>query len=153
LTLLLVGETDHPNAARVAAIKDDVCVPGSVQILGAVPYAELPAVYHHAEAVLFASSCENCPNILLEALASGRPVLSSNVMPMPEFGGPEIEYFSPYDPTSISRALLRVLTDPQHAAAVANAGIAASRRFDWTDSAARTWGALARLAATARGRA
>ena len=153
VTLLLVGETDHPNAARVAAIVDDVCVPGSVRILGAVPYAELPAVYHHAEAQLFASSCENCPNILLEALASGRPVLSSNVMPMPEFGGPRIEYFSPFDPDDIARALTRVLTDAPHAAAVADAALAESRRFDWTDSAARTWDALLQLGTTSRGRA
>ena len=144
--LVLVGETDHPGAARVEAVKDALCEPGSVHVLGAVPYAQLPAYYRHAEAVLFASSCENCPNILLEALASGRPVLSSNVMPMPEFGGDGIEYFSPFDPDDIARALRRILEDPARAAAVAAAALAESRRYDWAESAARTWAALTRLA-------
>ena len=144
-TLVLVGETDHPSAAQIATTKDRMCAPGSVQLLGAVPYAELPAFYHHAEAILFASSCENCPNILLEGLASGRPVLSSNVMPMPEFGGPGIEYFSPFDPDDIARALRQVLTDPQRARAVATAALVESRRFDWAESAARTWASLTRL--------
>jgi glycosyltransferase involved in cell wall biosynthesis len=152
VTLLLVGETEHPSAKRVAALKDRICVPGSVRILGAIPYADLPAVYHHAEAVLFASSCENCPNILLEALASGRPVLSSNVSPMPEFGGAGIAYFSPFDPVDVARALRRILTDPQHAADVAAAAVAESRRFDWPDTAARTWQTLLRLGGSAEDR-
>ena len=145
-TLVLVGETGHPSALRVEAMKDSLGLSGRVQLLGAVPHAELPALYHHAEAIVFASSCENCPNILLEGLASGRPVLSSNVMPMPEFGGPGIEYFSPFDPVDIARALQHVLTDPQRAGEVASAALSASRRFDWTESAARTWAALTRLA-------
>lgn len=148
--LVLVGETDNPAAAQIVATKDQLCWPGSVQVLGAVPYAELPAFYHHASAILFASSCENCPNILLEGLAAGRPVLSSNVMPMPEFGGPGIEYFSPFDPDDIAAALLRVLNDPAHAAAVAAAALAESGRFDWADTAKRTWAALAQVVAGAR---
>ena len=144
--LVLVGETDHPSAAQIATTKDRMCAPGSVQLLGAVPYPDLPAFYHHAEAILFASSCENCPNILLEGLASGRPVLSSNVMPMPEFGGPGIEYFSPFDPGDIARALRQVLTNPRRAREVAASALAESRRFDWADSATRTWMALTRLA-------
>jgi glycosyltransferase involved in cell wall biosynthesis len=99
---------------------------------------------------VFASSCENCPNILLEGLASGRPVLSSNVMPMPEFGGSGIEYFSPFDPDDIARALQRVLTDPQHAQRVAAAALSESRRFDWSETAARTWSSLIRLACARR---
>ena len=149
-TLVLVGETNHPSAAHIEATKDRLCVPGSVQILGAVPYGELPALYHHAVAIVFASSCENCPNILLEGLASGRPVLSSNVMPMPEFGGRGIEYFSPFDPDDIARALRHVLTDTQRARTVAASALAESHRFDWAESAARTWDALTRLAHTER---
>jgi glycosyltransferase involved in cell wall biosynthesis len=144
--LVLAGETDHASAAEVEATKDRLCEPGSVRLLGAVPYAQLPALYHHAEVVLFASSCENCPNILLESLASGRPVVSSDVMPMPEFGGTGIEYFSPFDPQDIARALTRVLTDPERAREVAEAALTQSSRYDWTESAARTWAALAELA-------
>lgn len=148
--LLLVGETDHPNAAKVDALKDRVCEPGSVLLLGAIPYAELPAWYHHANAIVFASSCENCPNILLEALAAGRPLMSSDVMPMPEFGGKGIEYFSPFHPEDVARALQSLLTDHDHAQAVGEAALRESRRFDWSSTAAHTWAALYRLAASPR---
>lgn len=143
--LLLAGETDHPLAAQVAKLRDTICEPGSVRLHGAVPYEDLPSYYQHAEAILFASSCENCPNILLEALASGRPVLSSNVMPMPEFGGDGLEYFSPFDPDDIARALLRVLSDADHARRVAQAALAASRRYDWAQAAAMTWNSITHL--------
>ena len=149
-TLVLVGETDHPSANQIAATKDDLCVPGSVMLLGAVPYVDLPAYYHHAAVIVFASSCENCPNILLEGLAAGRPVLSSNVMPMPEFGGNGIEYFTPFDPDDIARSLQRVLTVPQYANQVANAALMESRRFDWRESADRTWAELIHLAREGR---
>ena len=38
---------------------------------------------------------KNCPNILLEAMASGKAILCSNFNPMPEFGGKAVEYFDP----------------------------------------------------------
>lgn len=143
--LVLIGEMDHASARLVLAARDGQCEPGTVHLLGPIPYAELPAFYAHASAFVFASSCENCPNILLEALGSGRPVLSSNVMPMPEFGGPSIEYFSPFDPADIARALRRVLDDPVHARAVGAAALQESLRYDWATSAARTWAELRRL--------
>lgn len=145
VSLVLVGETDHVNAAIVEKIKNERCAPDSVKVLGAAPYADLPGFYHHARAIVFASSCENCPNILLEALASGNPLLSSNVMPMPEFGGAGLEYFSPFDPADIARALEHILTNPVRAREVADSAIAQSHRFAWTETAARTWEALAAL--------
>jgi glycosyltransferase involved in cell wall biosynthesis len=144
--LVLVGESDRRCAQAVSALIEQEKLEGRVVVYGAAPHDELPALYQHASANLFASSCENCPNILLEALASGRPVLSSNVMPMPEFGGKGIEYFSPFDPADIARAMMRVLTDAEHAESVAAAALAQSLHFDWAATANRTWSALAALA-------
>ena len=58
---------------------------------------------------------------------------------MPEFGGDAVEYFSPFDPEDIKRALLRVLTDPQRAHQLAAAAAARSRRYDWATTARETW--------------
>jgi glycosyltransferase involved in cell wall biosynthesis len=137
--LLLAGETDLPEAERVRHLIDQLQLHGQVQMIGTVPYSELPALYHHAHANIFASSCENCPNILLEAMAAGRPVLSSNVMPMPEFGGADIAYFSPFDPDELAALLERTLTDPDYAARVARASTSRSQRYRWAVTAAETW--------------
>lgn len=144
--LVLVGETDHPLAAQA---RDEIAVSGlqdRVVLYGPAAHGELPAMYQHAYANLFASSCENCPNILLEALASGRPVLSSNVMPMPEFGGAGIDYFSPFDSADIARAMTRLLTDPAHAERVAAFARERSAAYDWAATARSTWQAILSLA-------
>ena len=140
--LLLIGEADLPAAQQARALIDRLGLQDQVLVAGSVPYRELPAFYQHAQAIVFASSCENCPNILLEALGAGRPIACSNVQPMPEFGGDAVEYFSPFDPQDIERALLRVLTDQQRAQQLAAAAAARGRRYDWATTARETWKAI-----------
>lgn len=147
--LVLVGEVDLPEAERARNLIERLDLGERVRMLGSIPYSELPAIYHHAHLVLFASSCENCPNILLEALGSGRPVLSSNVMPMPEFGGDAVAYFSPFDPDDILKTMLKVLTDNDYAQHLAVAAAQRSTRYDWERTAKATWTHIFRLFETA----
>jgi glycosyltransferase involved in cell wall biosynthesis len=144
--LMLVGETDSPEARRVRALIERLQLGAHVHIVGEVAYRELPAWYHHAEAIVFASSCENCPNILLEALGAGRPIACSNVAPMPEFGGDAVEYFTPFDTRDVQRALQRLLTDADHAMRLGNAAAARSLQYDSARSAHETWHRLLALA-------
>lgn len=139
LSLVFLGETDMPEAEPVAKLVKDLALQDQVLMPGAVPYDSLPAWYLHAHAILFASSCENCPNILLESMGSGRPVLSSNALPMPEFGGEGLIYFSPFDDKDIAGAISRVLGDKECAKKVANAAMLRSGRYDWKLTAEETW--------------
>jgi len=150
IRLLFAGETESREYERVHSLVESLGLQRQVIFLGPIPYGELPGFYRHAKAVLFASSCENCPNILLEALGAGRPLLSSDVMPMPEFGGPGIAYFSPFASSSIRDTLERVLTEPDFAAAAAKAAAERSLAYDWHDTASATW---AHLRALGSGRA
>lgn len=144
--LVFLGETDWPEAKPVMSLIEESGLSGAVLMLGAAPYDELPAWYQHSTLSLFASSCENCPNILLEALGSGRPVISSNVMPMPEFGGEGLRYFSPFDPASIAEAMMDVLSSPETATFVSKAAEQQSVRYDWSQTSSKTWGAIMELA-------
>ena len=72
-----------------------------VKFVGPVDYNNLPLVYSSADILLFLSSQENCPNILLESMASGKAVVCSNVQPMPEFGQSAVLYCDPYNIDSI----------------------------------------------------
>lgn len=145
VSLVFLGESDMPQANVVRELIGQLHLDEKVLIGGAVPYESLSAWYAHAHAILFASSCENCPNILLESMASGRPVLSSNVMPMPEFGGDGIAYFSPFEPAEISLALARVLGDDAYAKEVGNAAFQMSKRYDWDVTARATLHAILAL--------
>ena len=137
--LLFVGEADTASAERVKELARQQGLADRILLVGPIAYAELPMAYHHAAVNLFASSCENCPNILLEALGAGRPVLSSNVMPMPEFGGDAVAYFSPTDAASIADALLRVLGDEARKVELAAAAVRRSADFDWATTSRATW--------------
>jgi glycosyltransferase involved in cell wall biosynthesis len=137
--LLLIGESDMPEGERVRALVAKLGLTEDVVILGAVKYSELPAAYKHATLTLFASSCENCPNILLEALGAGRPVLSSNIPPMPEFGGDSVVYFDPLNPDDLSAAIQKVLASPALAAELGRKAAERSARYDWSKTAEETW--------------
>lgn len=144
-SLLLVGEVNPEQAEVILRSAARYGAADHIHVAGPVPYGELPAVYRNASAILFASSCENCPNILLEALGSGRPVLSSDVMPMPEFGAAAVEYFSPKSSVSIRDAMMRVLCDDDHRRALGELAARRSEDFDWDKSAGETWRQIEKL--------
>ncbi|HNX74240.1 MAG TPA: glycosyltransferase family 1 protein [Candidatus Rifleibacterium sp.] len=77
--------------------------------LDAVAYHELPGWYAHAAAMVYTSWCENCPNILLEAMACGCPVVVMRTGPMPEICGPAAFYAEPFDAGSLAAAIRSAL--------------------------------------------
>ena len=143
--LLLVGELDEVFVHRITDLAKLKGLETQMVIVGPIPYADLPGAYHHATVNLFASSCENCPNILLEALGAGRPVLSSDVMPMPEFGANAVGYFSPTDPKSICDALVQVLENEVLKNELASAAARRSADFDWVATSRVTWQKITEL--------
>lgn len=143
--LLLAGHADTPYGRRVRELVDRLGLGDRVLFLGPVPYRDLPAVYANAVANVFASECENCPNILLEALGAGRPVLVSERQPMPEFGGAAPVYFDPGSPQSFAEAARALLDDPCAMEGRAAQARAQAERFDWERTAAATWEALTAL--------
>ena len=72
---------------------------------GTVPHEQLNAHYAAANLCVFASSCENMPNILLEGMASGLPIACSNRGPMSEILGDAGLYFDPEVVDSIAEAI------------------------------------------------
>lgn len=102
--LKLVGYL-APYAEQVRQVIAEEHLEDCVDIVGPLSYAEQPEYYKKAKLVVFASSCENCPNILLEGMASGRPIICSQTQPMPEFLGRHGIYFDPLCPESFCQAL------------------------------------------------
>lgn len=72
---------------------------------GSIPFASLHRHYQDADAFVFASSCENLPNILIEAMASGLPIACSRSGPMPEILKDAGVYFDPLEPQDIAKAM------------------------------------------------
>ncbi len=81
-TLVIVG--NGPERAKLAAQAASLGVDPRVHFLGSVPHDELARLYSAADALVLASSREGWPNVLLEAMACGTPVVASNVWGAPE---------------------------------------------------------------------
>lgn len=113
---------------------------------GAVPYERLEASYAAADVGVFASSCENMPNILLEGMAAGLPMACSHMGPMPEVLGDAGIYFDPEDASSIARVLGELITSSDLRAQLAQAAYDRAQAFSWKRCADETFGFLARIA-------
>ena len=64
---------------------------------GMIPYTEIEPLYHVCDLFVFASTCENMPNILVEAMRAKAPILCSSYGPMPEIFKDAGLYFDPTD--------------------------------------------------------
>ena len=113
---------------------------------GFMPYNELSEVYHKADAFVFASSCENMPNILLEAMAAGLPIACSNRGPMPEVLGSASVYFDPEYPDQIADALTMLLKDHGLRARLAQEAYGRASEYSWERCVRETFSFLAEVA-------
>lgn len=113
---------------------------------GAVDYQELHSLYFKAHIGIFASSCENMPIILLETMAAGLPVLSSDIGPMPEVLGDAGLYFDPEKPQNLSVTLLELLASEERMTKFARSAQQKAKAFSWESCAANTFGFLHQIA-------
>ena len=71
----------------------------------------MPLQFSKHDAVIYASSCENMPNILIESMASGLPIACSDKQPMPEFLKNGGYYFNANSVDSIQKAIINLIED------------------------------------------
>jgi glycosyltransferase involved in cell wall biosynthesis len=143
--LLLVGPDHSPYSALVRREIRDLGLDGDVVVTGSVPYEDLPGLYAHAKLNIFASDCENCPNVMLEAMGSGRPLLASAKPPMPEFGGDAVLYFNPANPEDIAAKILEVIDDPQRQRQLGALAAERAENFSWRETTRQTWAVIEAL--------
>ena len=109
-----------------------------VRFLGYVSDQTLGILYRLASAFVFPSLYEGFGLPPLEAMASGTPVVTSNVSSLPEVAGDAAVLVDPYDVDSIVDGIRRVLTDPALAADLRRKGIERAREFSWERSVEKT---------------
>ena len=92
--LILVGDPlDKACFEEVKSLVISLKLQNNVMIFQGLKREKLRNLYQETDLFVFASLIENSPNILLEAMKSGSPILSTNLQPMPEFCGDSAEYF------------------------------------------------------------
>lgn len=104
--------------------------------------ASLPTALRRAHLFVFASSCENMPNTLVEAMAAGLPIACSDRGPMPEVLADAGTYFDPEQPASIANALDLLIVDPGLRQARARRARELAENYSWDRCARETWAFL-----------
>ncbi len=106
-----------------------------VHLIGFADEEHLPALYHHAECVVFPSLYEGFGFPVLEGMACRTPVITSDVSSLPEVAGDAALLVNPLDVEEIAHAIQRVLDDSTLRQQLITRGIDQARRFTWHRSA------------------
>jgi glycosyltransferase involved in cell wall biosynthesis len=114
-----------------------------VRFVGSVPHANMPALYDRADIVLNPSTVDNSPNSVLEALAAGAVVVSTDVGGVRHLVRHEESALlvPPRAPQAMADAVVRLLDDPSLAIRLAEGGRRAVDRFTWPALREPLWGA------------
>ncbi len=118
-----------------------------VRFLGFQPEETLAALYRLADVFVFPSLYEGFGLPPLEAMASGTPVVVSNVSSLPEVVGDAGVLVNPYDAESIADGIRRVLDDASFRTDLIARGVQRARTFSWGESAKRVRAIYAEIAA------
>lgn len=146
VTLTLAGDGEgRPKALLEAELARTDPDRGFVSTPGFVPPADLPSLLASADIFVFASSCENMPNTLIEGMASGLPIACANRGPMPEVLADGGVYFDPEDAESIAAAIERLLVSSTLRASVARRAAELAMAYSWERCAAETWSFLGQV--------
>ncbi|MEQ9260489.1 MAG: glycosyltransferase family 4 protein [Roseovarius sp.] len=141
-----------PAIAQLRAAGHDVeaCVADAAE--RRLPRAEMPGFYRGLDLMMCTSAMEGTPNPVLEAMATGTPVISTDVGIVPEVFGPKQRAFilKERTPEAFAKAADRLIGDPALRAALRAENLARRDRLDWAGRAA-LWEALFETALAARG--
>jgi glycosyltransferase-like protein len=103
--------------------------------LGAVPDREMPSLYRLADALIFASVKEGFGLVVLEAMASGVPVVTSRIAPFTEYlHDDDAVWCDPMRSASIANAMATVLAQPLRSR-LSQRGVVVAGRHDWSGTA------------------
>jgi glycosyltransferase involved in cell wall biosynthesis len=108
-----------------------------VRFLGYLPEDTLAIMYRLAAGFVFPSLYEGFGLPPLEAMASGTPVVTSNVSSLPEVAGDAAILVDPHDPSAIADGIERVVSDPALRADLRRRGLERARQFSWEASIRR----------------
>jgi glycosyltransferase involved in cell wall biosynthesis len=106
-----------------------------VHFIGFADEADIPVLYSDARCTAYISLYEGFGFPVVESMACGTPVLTSNVSSMPEVGGTAAFYVDPYDIDDITSGLRRILTDEDLRKRLRETGFRQVKRFTWERSA------------------
>jgi glycosyltransferase involved in cell wall biosynthesis len=127
----IAGPPDDRYTPRLHHLAAELGLGDRVKFLSYVPYADLPPLINQAIALVFVSLWEGFGLPVLEGMACGTPVITSNLSSMPEVAGDSAILVNPYDVDEIAAAMRAIAAQPQLRQELHQKGMARSAQFHW----------------------
>jgi glycosyltransferase involved in cell wall biosynthesis len=143
LKLCLVGRGYKKQISKVKKEIEDV---DFIHLYDEIPFSKIHETYRSSDLFVFSSTCENMPNILVEAMSAGLPIASSHSPPMPEFLLDSAVYFDPLNVEDILKTLLELIKNHTLRAQLAQKSYQLSLSYSWESCATKTFEYIANQA-------
>ncbi|HRH86063.1 MAG TPA: glycosyltransferase family 4 protein [Rubrivivax sp.] len=139
-----------PQLAELQRLAAELGIDDRVCFAGRLDRDDMAAKLRDSTVAINPSTIDNMPNSVLEALASGVPVVSTNVGGVPFIveHGIDALLVPPADPTAMAQAVLRLLADPELVQQLVEAGLRTANAYTW-ERVGPQWAAVYRIACSA----
>ena len=146
ISLTLIGPVIYnPSGKRLfSKIRERDPKGEFINYIPQVSHDELPLQFSKHHAVIYASSCENMPNILIESMASGLPIACSDKQPMPEFLKDGGYYFNANSVDSIKKAIINLIEDKDSSKKIKQ-NLNEIRNLKWEETSKKTFNFITNL--------
>ncbi len=138
ISLTLIGAIDnkqYPKIKEIIALNP--YLNDKIQVLGQLEYKEIKKHFSYSSLFLFASTCENLPFIVLEAISHGMPIISSNKSPMKDMIYGRDIFFDSYDFNTIKNTIANNLeSEKLNKMSIENFNL--SKKYLWRKNAEQT---------------
>lgn len=131
IDLVLTGHTGAPWVLRYRGLINELGLRGQVHLIGTVSDEELALLYNEALALVFPSLLEGFGLPVLESMACGTPVITSNTSALPEVAGDAALLVDPYDTSAITAAMEQLAESEERRGELARLGLERAKTFSW----------------------
>ena len=132
---LLITSLTNEYINQLLADNDIASIKEHIVLTDYLPFADLPSIYHHAFCFLFASLREGFGIPILESMACGTPVITSNTSSMPEIAGENAILVNPESSDEITGMMLRLEKDKDFYDQQRQIGLERAKLFSWRKTA------------------
>lgn len=136
--LRIAGPPDRRYTPLLQAHAEQLNLSEQVKFLNYLPYEQLPLIIHRAIALVFPSLWEGFGLPVLEAMACGTPVITSNLSSLPEVAGDAALLVDPYNTGEIAEAMAAVAKDTTLRSHLSALGLNRAHQFSWAKTGRAT---------------
>lgn len=136
--LWLAGPYDKRYSPLLETQTQELGINHLVKFLNYVSYDELPIIINQALALVFPTLWEGFGLPVLEAMACGTPVITSNISSLPEVAGDAAILINPYNIEEITAAMKIIINDSETRKQLSQKGLKRADQFSWEKTGSAT---------------